>query len=131
MSATAGGRGRVRAVAGHRVQRLAEGWRLASSAASALDGPRALSAARLDWIDAHAPSTVASVLSAAGRWSLDGDARRFDADDWWYRTIFDAEPATSDEQLWLCFDGLATVADVWLNGEPLLCASGMFTAHEC
>ncbi len=130
MSASAGGRGRVRDVAGHRIQRLADGWQIASSPANALHDPASLNAARLDWIGAHAPSTVASTLRDAGLWSLDGDPYRFDADDWWYRTTFEVEPAEPGEQLWLCFDGLATVADVWLNGQPLLSASGMFTAHE-
>lgn len=131
MSAAAGGRGRVRDVAGHRILRLADGWQVASSPANALDNPAALQAARLEWLGARAPSTVASTLRDAGLWSLDGDAYRFDADDWWYRTTFEVEAAEPDEQLWLCFDGLATVADVWLNGQPLLSASGMFTAHEC
>ena len=79
MSHAAAGRGRVRAVAGYRIQRLTDDWELASCDANALDGPSALNAARLDWIGARAPSTVASTLRAAGLWSIDGDARRFDA----------------------------------------------------
>src|SRR5207244_988861 len=77
------------------------------------------------------PSTVAAVLQVSGDWSLDGAVRRFDADDWWYRTRFSAPVAGPGEQLWLCFDGLATVAAVWLNGTLLLSSTSMFVAQAC
>ena len=123
-------RGRLRGISGHVADRLPAGWDLAACPPGAVDGPRALDRSALDWINRVEPMTAAAALRAAGRWSLDGPVRRFDAEDWWYRTRFQAEPAEPGEQLWLCFDGLATVADVWLNGEPLLSVAGMFTAHE-
>lgn len=122
--------GRLRSVQGHEVARLSSGWQLAECAQGSIDGPVALSEASLRWVDTEVPSTVASSLRHAGSWSLDGDARRFDAPDWWYRGRFIAEPAQRGEQLWLCFDGLATVADAWLNGELIVSSGGMFVAHE-
>ncbi|MFI5229391.1 MAG: glycosyl hydrolase 2 galactose-binding domain-containing protein, partial [Gemmatimonadales bacterium] len=130
MTSGAGGRGRVRGIAGYELQRLTDGWEMALAGRDALDGPRALESAQLEWIDTCVPSTVAAALRGRGLWSLDGTPRRFDAEEWWYRTTFRADPATGHEQLWLCFDGLATVADAWLNGTALLSAAGMFTAHE-
>jgi beta-mannosidase len=139
-----GGRGRLRAITGYDVDWLADGWEVGASAPGAIASPDELSAAALDWNRTVVPSTVASAARAVGEWSLDSResgignresivpsaVRRFDADDWWYRTRFVSEPVALGEELWLCFDGLATVADVWLNGQPLLSSSGMFTAHE-
>ncbi|MEP7344659.1 MAG: glycoside hydrolase family 2 protein [Gemmatimonadaceae bacterium] len=125
------GRGRLRAITGHCVDSLSEGWELGASAAGAISGPRELNAACLDWLPTSVPSTAASSLRAAGKWSLDGAARRFDAEDWWYRAHFATDLVEADQQLWLCFDGLATIADVWLNGNLLLSSTGMFSAHEC
>jgi beta-mannosidase len=69
-------------------------------------------------------------LRAANLWSLDAAQRRFDAEDWWYRVRFAPPPCAPNEELVLGFDGLATVADVWLNGVPLLSSDNMFVAHE-
>jgi beta-mannosidase len=65
---------------------------------------------------------------AAGRFSLDGAARRFDAEDWWFRARI-AKPASAADVRLGC-DGLATLASVWLNGEPLFDSDNMFVAHE-
>ena len=121
---------RVKSIAGHRRQLLTTGWELCSSPPEALSGPEALSRASLSWLPAHAPSTVASCLRASNAWSLDAPPRRFDAEDWWYRLRFTAPSREPDEELVLGFDGLATVADVWLNGAPLLSSDNMFLAHE-
>ncbi|HVT38149.1 MAG TPA: hypothetical protein VHE78_03835 [Gemmatimonadaceae bacterium] len=121
---------RFRRISGHQVQSLSAGWEVTGSAPGAIDGPRPASAASLHWTAASVPSTVASTMQRAGTWSLEGPVRRFDAEDWWYRTMFAAEPCDPGDQLWLCFDGLATVADVWLNGDLLLVSEGMFTAHD-
>ena len=39
--------------------------------------------------------------------------------------------ADSPDDLVLGFDGLATLAQAWLNGEPLLTSDNMFLAHTC
>src|SRR5690242_7385012 len=121
---------RVKSIGGHRRQLLTAGWELCSTPPDALSGPEGLSQTSLEWLPAHAPSTVAACLRAAETWSLDAPPRRFDAEDWWYRLRFTAPPHESHEELVLGFDGLATVADVWLNGTPLLTSDNMFLAHE-
>jgi beta-mannosidase len=122
---------RVNSIAGHTRQRLTAGWEICSTSPDSLTGPKELSQAALQWLPAHAPSTVAACLRAAGSWSLDSPAQRFDAHDWWYRVRFTAPAPVPGEVLVLGFDGLATVAQVWLNGEPLLASDNMFLAHEC
>lgn len=97
---------------------------------SAHDNPAALPAAGLQWIAFTAPGTAASALKAAGLWSLDAAPRRFDAEDWWFRTRFTAPACGATEKLVLGFDGLATLADVWLDNELLLTSDNMFVAHE-
>ncbi|HEY6922560.1 MAG TPA: hypothetical protein VI653_03755, partial [Steroidobacteraceae bacterium] len=121
---------RVKSIAGHRRRPLSVGWELCSTAPDALSGPEALSRTPLEWLPAQAPSTVAACLRAAKLWSLDAPARRFDAEDWWYRLRFETPSHDPHEELVLGFDGLATVADVWLNGTPLLTSDNMFLAHE-
>src|SRR6185503_12059805 len=54
----------------------------------------------------------------------------FDAEDWWFRCRFPAPASLPGDRLILGFDGLACVAEVWLNGEPLLNSDNMFAAHE-
>jgi beta-mannosidase len=51
----------------------------------------------------------------------------FDASDWWYAAQFDGA-GLADAVLGL--DGLATLAEVWLNGQPLLRSDSMFLAHQ-
>ena len=81
------------------------------------------------------PGTVAMALASRGASSAAEDegtryeSIRLDAFDWWYRCTFDAEPSTEGEEWWLHLDGLATIADVWLNGELLLRTENMFVAH--
>lgn len=74
------------------------------------------------------PSTAAAALREASLWSLDGNVRRFDSQDWWFRTRF-AAPA-EQRNLFLGFDGIATIAEVWLNGKSILTSDNMFVAHE-
>ncbi|HSV69330.1 MAG TPA: glycoside hydrolase family 2 protein [Methylibium sp.] len=116
----------------HAVRRdpLRHGWQLCALPAGAPPGAEA-ALGPADWIDAGGHGTVAAALRAAGHWSLDGPPRRFDAEDWCWRLAFDAEPAAGGESVLLLFDGLATVAEVRLNGEPLLRSDNMFVAHRC
>ena len=122
---------RANSIPGHSHQRLTAGWEICSTPPGAFAGPAELSQASLQWLPAHAPSTAASCLRAAGAWSLDDPPRRFDSEDWWYRLRFSLEPPAPGEELVLGFDGLATVAEAWLNGVSLLTSDNMFLAHEC
>ncbi len=122
--------GRVRATSGHVETPINEGWEVAATAPSAVDGPLALERAALSWTRAAVPTTAAGALRAAGAWSLDGPPRRFDAEDWWWRVTFSGGERDSKAEVSLCFDGLATLADVWLNGEHLLETDNMFVGYE-
>lgn len=83
----------------------------------------------LDWIPARVPGTAAGALRDAGLWQT-GEQRDFDGEDWWFRTSFDAEPAAPGEEVVLRMDGIATVSEVYLNGELVLHSDSMFAAHE-
>jgi beta-mannosidase len=123
---------RLKRIAGQYRHPLTAGWRLCATAADACDGPEALAraAADLRWLPAAAPSTVAQSLIAARAWSLESPEPRIDSQDWWYQLAF-PRPAASAAEWVLGFDGLATDAEVWLNGAPLLKSDNMFIAHEC
>ena len=121
---------RVKSIAGFRRAALTTGWELCSTPPDAYPSPAEVSRATLSWLPASAPATAAACLRAAGCWSLDTPARRFDAEDWWYRLRFTGPPRAADEELVLGLEGLATVADVWLNGQHLLGSDNMFVAHE-
>ena len=122
---------RVKSITGHQRHPLVSGWELCSAVPGAYDHPEALRRAPTAWLPARVPSTAAECLQAAELWSLDAPPRRFDSDDWWYRVTFPRPQHRPHERLVLGFDGLATLADVWLNGEPLFSSTNMFVAHEC
>lgn len=70
------------------------------------------------WIDAEVPGTVASACRASG---LDSPADP-DRTDWWFRARFPGRRGPYRLEL----DGLATVAEVWLNGIRLASSENMF-----
>jgi beta-mannosidase len=81
------------------------------------------------WDNALVPGTVASSLRALGKWTL-GQPLDTDAHDWWYHTTFAAPPNIAERTCVLCFDGLATLAEVWLNGRRILVSDNMFRMHR-
>jgi beta-mannosidase len=100
-------------------------WELAGCAPGAISEPAGLSG--LDgWVTAAVPGTVAGTLRercpvAAGR-HVDIDER-----DWWWRARIDAGRTRGP---WLMqVGGLATVADVWVNGTLVLHSENMFRSH--
>jgi beta-mannosidase len=100
-------------------------WSLASTAPSEVADPWQLDGLELAWTEAIVPGTVAQALRAAGQWDFNqvGD---LDARDWWYRCFFEADDAAE----FLRFDGLASVAEVWLNGERVLESQNMFEQYR-
>ena len=78
-----------------------------------------------DWIPVAVPGGVHEALLAAGRIEhpFYGGNERKDAwieeREWWYRARFRAPQHEPDDRVRLTFEGLDTVADVWLNGVPL------------
>ncbi len=116
--------GRVR-VDGHERQDLDAGWRVAACEPDACASPA--EAGGLDWIPAAVPGTAAGALREAGLWDF-GDERDFDAEDWWFRTEFEAAPAAAEELVLLRLDGVATVHEVFLNGVRIGAGESMFAA---
>lgn len=113
----------VRGISGDEVAALETGWTMALSppdAATTPDEAESLTG----WLPATVPGTAAEALRAAGRWSLDAPGV-LDDHDVWYRTSF----AASGPQT-LCFEGLATLAEVFLDGRSILTSESMFLRHE-
>jgi len=118
---------RVCSVGGTRVAPLGEGWQVAAAPAGKLQDPTAADLEALDWFDASVPCTAASALRAARQWSLE-EIVDFDAKDWFWRRRFEGGNARAVRVL--RFGGLATLADVWLNGTLILRSENMFVEHE-
>ncbi len=76
------------------------------------------------WVPAPVPGTAAQALCDAGLWDPAQPAPLHDRDVW-YRV---ALPACGRRIL--RFDGLATVAEVWLDGSCVLSSACMFCAQE-
>jgi len=91
--------------------RLTEGWQLKLTEAG-------------DWIPAVVPGTAAQALQTAGRWSLEQPTPLHDKDIW-YRTRFAGTGRRT-----LRFEGLATIAEVFLNGVQILASDNMYLVHE-
>lgn len=110
----------VRRVEGNRRTALT-GWQIAAASPGtpreAIDG--------LEWLPATVPGTAAGALRSAGHWDF-SQTRDFDAEDFWWRCQFRADPGNAV----LGFDGLATLSEVWLDGELVLTSDNMFRSHE-
>jgi beta-mannosidase len=83
----------------------------------------------LRFIPAQVPGTVASALRQQGAWHRES-GRSLDAAEYWFRCRFDAEPAEQDEETVLEMDGIATLSEVWLNGQHILKSCSMFKSHR-
>ncbi|HEX2703621.1 MAG TPA: hypothetical protein VHM72_09340, partial [Solirubrobacteraceae bacterium] len=102
---------------------LDSGWALAACEPGACADPSGIGS--LEWIDARVPGTVADALRDAG---LSSDA--IDERDWWFRMRFEAAPAREGEEVVLVLDGLATIAEVYLNGLFVLGSESMFARSQ-
>ena len=113
---------RVLSVTGRTAVALDAGWELTVTPPGAAAAPADLEGVR-DWLPAPVPGTAAQALRNAGRWTLEAPAP-LHGQDVWYRTRVRGEGERT-----LVFHGLATLAEVWLNGERLLSSDSMFLAH--
>jgi beta-mannosidase len=103
------------------------GWSCTATAPGLITAPGELSRHDLSWTPASIPGTAAGALLDAGRWTPAED-RSFDAEDWWFRCRF-PRPAAGSGPWELAFGGLATLADVWLDGRHVLRSENMFRSH--
>lgn len=102
---------------------LRQGWELARARAGAFADPNEVASASLEWVPAVVPGTVASAV----RTDLDSPDD-LEGSDWWYRLSFPmVEDGESGAQR-LRFAGLATLAEVWVNGTRVLQSANMFRA---
>ncbi len=101
-------------------------WQVARTPADSHPDPRMLD--DLTWVPVRVPGTAAGALRDAGLWAP-GEPYDFDGEDWWFRASFDMEPVDSHEEVLLRLEGIATVSEVYLNGERVLESDSMFAAH--
>ncbi|MCV0429197.1 MAG: glycoside hydrolase family 2 protein [Roseibium sp.] len=98
-------------------------WKLAVSDPGAFEA--AASDHAWDFVPAKVPGTAAAALSEAGRYDPENPEPLHDRDIW-FETWFEAEPGAYR----LCMDGLATVAEVYLNGTEILSSRNMFRKFD-
>jgi beta-mannosidase len=108
---------------------LDDGWMLLSALPGQYQYPTQCMVGEQDWLPAVVPGTVIATLQQHGQWDSDRPLA-VDTRDWWYRCSFVAPEVQPDEQIVLTFDGLATVAHIWLNGNLLLSTENMFRLYE-
>lgn len=101
---------------------LSDGWEWLQSLPSEFGEPDTLPSS--GWRPASVPGTAAQAMREAGVWSGQPPLA-LDDTDIWYRTSFHG---TGRDRL--TFAGLATIAEVWINGAPVLRSENMFLAHE-
>ena len=119
----------IRGIDGHRVHSV-PGWQACATAPDAVLDP---ASPLLSWgaVMEGETTTAAAMMRTAGSFSLDDPrARRFDAEDWWFRARLPSIDVAPGDELALHIGGIATVADVWLDGAPLLESDNMFRSHE-
>ena len=108
--------------AARRWRDLSGTWEMAGTAPGAASGPDGITG--LGWVQATVPGTAAGALRAAGA----PEPADLDSMDWWFRTRFH-RPVGPGESATLHAGGLATVAEVYLNGTQVLTSESMFAWH--
>jgi beta-mannosidase len=95
-------------------------WRCLATPPGAAERPCALDARAATW-PATVPGTAASALRAAG--AAGWRERDYDAEDWWFTTSVE-QPGPA--RLRIEAGGLATIAELWWNGELVAESASMF-----
>ena len=102
---------------------LDAGWKLMRSEPGAAKSPEDIC-----WgeaiVEAAVPGTVAASLARCGNNNCYPNSNQ-DDHDWWYQCEFKAN-RDDFQSIELQFDGLATIAEVWLNGESIHSSCNMF-----
>jgi beta-mannosidase len=115
------------------MMRLSENWQVRKTDTGQYDNSAWIDSASLtSGIPASVPATVASLTN-------ESEIEKF---DWWYSTEFAAKdgglsnlhaPSAvlgGGKKHFLVFDGLATLAEIWLNGEKILNTENMFLQYK-
>jgi beta-mannosidase len=111
-------------------RRLFEDWQLCAAAPGQHASPQAVDAdPRADWLAAPL-GTIANMLRAVDRWSLDLPSPRLDAHDWWLRTRCELTESDLRQLGDLRLEGLGGLVDLWINGQHALRSENMFVAHR-
>lgn len=112
---------------------LNSNWTLFKSSPNQHQSPCEFNWSDQKLISTSVPSTVAMAINGQSPdcWHPENDYDHF---DWWYRVTIgdlgrDNRFPDSDCPL-LCFDGLATLCEVWLNKEPILTSNNMFRGYS-
>ncbi|MBL0370534.1 glycoside hydrolase family 2 protein [Rhizobium sp. KVB221] len=104
---------------------LAGDWALVVSEAGAYALPADIPASART-IAAPVPGTVAQALERSGKFDRANPASLNDCDYWYLAAIEGERPGPGRLQ----FDGLATIAEVYLNGERVLESVSQFISHD-
>jgi beta-mannosidase len=104
---------------------LSDGWRLLVTGAGSAAVPSDL-ADTGDWVPARVPGTVAGALLDAGRYDPGNPVPLHDKDVWY---VLDLAVAGNGKRI-LRFEGLATIAEVYLDGDEIIQSRSMFQACE-
>lgn len=100
-------------------------WECARSTPDA-DARDVLEPGGTSWMPAQVPGSAAGAVRDADGAEV-AAGMNFDESDWWYRTEFDC---AGDGPWILRLEGLATDADVWLNGAHVLHSENMFRRYR-
>lgn len=106
---------------------LGSDWQLHETVPNACENPSDLFTQNIPAVPAIVPGTVAQAYCDADFWSFN-NRYDFDAKDWWYQTTFSYSSETTTPILNL--KSLATLCDVWLNGQHILSSQNMFVSHQ-
>lgn len=105
---------------------LDTGWQCLSTRAGACASPADWPAE--GWLAATVPGTVAAAWRDAGRLDI-GHPPPLQQDDHWYRVTIEGDRENGGVRR-LRLHGLATLAEVWLDGVKRLDSDSMFVAHD-
>ena len=106
-------------------KRLDRGWRLCLTEAGAWTDPT-MRSDDAEVLDAPVPGTVAGALERAGRFDRADPRPLNDLDAWYFLDLAGEEPGPAV----VCLEGLATIAEIYWNGQKRLVSGSMFVAHE-
>lgn len=106
-------------------QLLTEGWTLTLTEADAYSRPSEIPL-DAEAVTAPVPGTVAEALEAVGKFDRFNPKPLNGLDAWYRLTLISDGP----QRAALHFDGLATIAEIYLNGEVIANSTSMFEAQE-